>query len=213
MPYIFDLSNAELPDDGSELPPPKPAAFMYLTPPEFGGPPEPVPIRYPGLKRQSQRQDGRLSFKVRVMRTFGIVPDEPVAAPGRDAWARKLGGLVAQLRDAGIERLYVRYDGGNDEGFGWVDSVERGNGERVPLENFVSEHADQQGLDDKAKAELNDLIAHELGSDLAAQLLGGGFGTGEYVMYGALIADLSTLTLVEDRQAEPVTENIQIDLT
>ncbi|MEL6298584.1 MAG: hypothetical protein AAFQ45_08435 [Pseudomonadota bacterium] len=208
MPYFYDTSDEVWPDDGSEPPPPKPSAFMYLEPRDFGVDREPVPINYPGLKANAASD--KPGFKERVMRTFGIVPDPPTSgAPA--AYEREMADLIRRLRGIGIERLYVRYDGGNDEGFGWVAHGERTSGEHVSVDAMVQDLGrDGSGAPDGTAKSLQDDLRHGLGSDLAARMFGGGFGTGEYLMFGALYADLHRLTLVEDRNAEPVVENIDI---
>ncbi|MEL7304034.1 MAG: hypothetical protein AAGJ53_10110 [Pseudomonadota bacterium] len=208
MPFIYDTSQEAWPDDGSEPPPPKPSAFMYLEPKDFGAALEPVAIHYPGLKRAG-RPD-KPGFKERVMRTFGIVPDPPTSgAPA--AFEREMAELIKRMRAIDIERLYVRYDGGNDEGFGWVAHAERSSGERVSIDEIVSDlMRDGAGRADETEEALRFAVREDLGSDLAARMFGGGFGTGEYLMFGALYADINRLTLVEDRNAEPIVQNIDI---
>jgi hypothetical protein len=44
----------------------------------------------------------------------------------------------------------------------------------------------------------------------ASMLLGEGFGTGEYSMYGAFTVDLETCAITDNRNADPIVENIQI---
>ena len=41
-------------------------------------------------------------------------------------------------------------------------------------------------------------------------LLGRGFGTGEYCMYGAFWVDLEACTIIDDGNADPVVQNITI---
>ena len=36
------------------------------------------------------------------------------------------------------------------------------------------------------------------------------YGTGEYSMYGAFTADLEACTIVDDRNADPIGQNIRI---
>ncbi|MEL6872112.1 MAG: hypothetical protein AAFO62_04805, partial [Pseudomonadota bacterium] len=66
------------------------------------------------------------------------------------------------------------------------------------------------GRADETEEALRFAVREDLGSDLAARMFGGGFGTGEYLMFGALYADINRLTLVEDRNAEPIVQNIDI---
>ncbi|HKD31545.1 MAG TPA: hypothetical protein VKC66_37285 [Xanthobacteraceae bacterium] len=44
----------------------------------------------------------------------------------------------------------------------------------------------------------------------ASMLLGDGFGTGEYSMYGAFTVDLDTCTITDDPGADPIVQNIRI---
>jgi hypothetical protein len=44
----------------------------------------------------------------------------------------------------------------------------------------------------------------------ASMLRGDGFGTGEYSMYGAFTVDLETCAIIDDRNADPIVENIRI---
>ena len=41
-------------------------------------------------------------------------------------------------------------------------------------------------------------------------LLGVSYGTGEYSMYGAFTVDLATCTITDDRETDPVVQNIRI---
>jgi len=52
MPFVYDRTEIEWPEDDDEYepPPPRPDDFMYLPPPEFGGAAEPV--RFSGAESQ-----------------------------------------------------------------------------------------------------------------------------------------------------------------
>jgi hypothetical protein len=45
----------------------------------------------------------------------------------------------------------------------------------------------------------------------ASRLLGRGYGTGPFWLYGAFTVDLDACTLVDDRNAGPVVQNIDIE--
>jgi hypothetical protein len=46
------------------------------------------------------------------------------------------------------------------------------------------------------------LALDDLGDEMASSLLGRGYGTGEYSMYGVLTADLTTGTLTDEPSAQ-----------
>jgi hypothetical protein len=59
--------------------------------------------------------------------------------------------------------------------------------------------------------ELKDILEFSLPEEWAALLLGEGFGTGPFSMYGAFTVDLETLTIHDDRDASvPENGNILI---
>jgi hypothetical protein len=57
---------------------------------------------------------------------------------------------------------------------------------------------------------LKDIVEDWLCSEWASMLLGDSYGTGEYSMYGAFTVDLVGCTITDDRDAEPVVQNIEI---
>ncbi|MDU1690566.1 MAG: hypothetical protein E6848_13260, partial [Bradyrhizobium sp.] len=59
-------------------------------------------------------------------------------------------------------------------------------------------------------AELRDVVSDQLVEEWAMLLLGRGFGTGEYCMYGAFWVDLEACTIIDDGNADPVVKNITI---
>ena len=101
-----------------------------------------------------------------------------------------VSGLIAALRDAGYAAVRVQYDGGYDEGFAHFDAAVKPDG-TADGAAAVRTVVDGQGdLDELAYA-------------LAVRLLEEGFGTGEYEMFGAFLADLSTGKLTDLKDAEP----------
>lgn len=125
--------------------------------------------------------------------------------------------VLQQLREVGVTQLGVRYDGGSDEGFAHfgeaktltglqsraqlVDHLKEGSlGEKRERNAyfFPPEHQAQLSRADWTK-DAFELLAFEL----AALLLGQGFGTGEFSIEGRFIADLQTNTLTDI----PPTEN------
>jgi hypothetical protein len=131
--------------------------------------------------------------------------------------------MIPALREIGARRVYCRYDGGNDEGFAWLDSVELQAGERINADAlgrrlyeiqvqdklYVAGIANRAGgvLDQEG---LQDLVRDWLVDEWAPMLLGNGYGTGEYSMYGAFTVDLDACVITDDPDAEAVVENIEI---
>jgi hypothetical protein len=107
-----------------------------------------------------------------------------------------------RLRAEGASSIRCSYDGGGDEGFTHFEHAVIG-GEAVGVRELV-ERWSAGPLGDR-----NDLVVYGgaveqprdvnvrdvldgFGHELASRLLGEGYGTGEYTMYGAFIADLES---------------------
>jgi hypothetical protein len=129
--------------------------------------------------------------------------------------------LHLALKACGVAKVYCRYDGGNDEGFAWVDHVDLETGERLDL-TALTERLIANGIsvpkrlpwqeDWSDERLVQDMLDFPLATNWAATLLGGrSFGTGEYSMYGAFVADLVAQTITDDPKANPVVRNIKID--
>lgn len=138
----------------------------------------------------------------------------------------KLGGIARLTLDAllaaGATTFRVRYDGGYDEGFAYPDEVRFADGARsvdavagalVAAPGFLAAVRDASnqkgsmyGNGSSVYAEASDATAagyalDELAHELASRLLGDGYGTGEYQLYGALTADLRSGAIVDDPAA------------
>lgn len=136
----------------------------------------------------------------------------------------KLGPVAKAVRDAlvkiGATKLKVRYDGGYDEGFSHPDQLifgdtrrdaksfgkEFGTAELVAAVRDASKKGSPRHVtdfysksDDKAVA-TNAL--EQLADEYASTLLGDGFGTGEYQLYGAFTADLVSGEIVDHKDVE-----------
>jgi hypothetical protein len=125
--------------------------------------------------------------------------------------------LLAALKGLGATTLRVEYDGGYDEGFAHFDYAALPD-RRYDLDDLADKlaaspligeikataprgrYSPYQG-DDHRQILKNAL--DDLATTLACRLLGDGFGTGEYELYGAFIADLTTGTLTDDPAATP----------
>jgi hypothetical protein len=235
MPYCFgedDPGWGERPDDA----PLDPALFRYLPPPDLGGAPEPVtfdseppapaaPLSVPPPPQPAPRP----SLLDRLLGRSARAPAAPMPSyADREREQARMSQLwlsvvVPALSTAGVRSVYCRYDGGNDEGFAWLDHATTDTGERLDPAMLAKRLAD---TDLVARLEAAGLIgSYALGEpagevegiardgiaiDFAVRLLGNGFGTGPYWLYGAFTADLAAGTITDDRRAEPVAENIAL---
>jgi hypothetical protein len=131
--------------------------------------------------------------------------------------------IVSALREIGVRRVYCRYDGGGDEGFAWLDHAETQSGERLAPtllarrlgKTSLLRRGIDAGLWPRRRVmraqQLRDIADMQFADECAARLLGGGFGTGEMLLYGALTVDLDTCTIADDRDASPVTRHFTIE--
>jgi len=144
-------------------------------------------------------------------------------------WERIRAIVIPALQQIGGRRIYCRYDGGNDEGFAWFDSLELQDGRRidlgalterlhdagvhailrsagVELKDPFSRSAVGDELERGALKDFVDMVCH----DFATMLLGQSFGTGEFSMFGAFTVDLEARIISDDPRADPVVQNISI---
>lgn len=235
MPFVYDHSQVEWSDADSDPPPPRASEFVYLPTPEYGGQHEPVRFTLdvpPEPTRATPVERPRPSLWERLL---GRRPStEQIAAAVRaDAQAQIARGVfsrqrlfavtVPALRALGVKQLYGRYDGGNDEGFSWLDNALLHDGTRIDADALAQRLMDQKFLDlliargvikridrmserDQVRSFVHDWMCTEW----ATLLLGESYGTGEYVMYGAFVVDLDDCTVTDDPNAAPVTNNIEI---
>lgn len=220
MPFIYDMTKVEWPDDDGP-PPPKVSDFVYMSVQDFGiGGRDPSPLESP-----DDEAVGRSSgIADRVRSWLGRPPAPDPWREERLRAERASSALIAEVRRLGARRIYGRYDGGNDEGFAWLDRVEFANGETLSAKQ-TAERLRDSGAQSRlieagfitqienysAHQQFDDIIRYSLVEDWATRLLGRGFGTGEYYLYGAFTADLEAGTLTDDRRAEAIVENIEID--
>jgi hypothetical protein len=140
-----------------------------------------------------------------------------VLQPQRDPGQRRqqlFAVAIPELRKAGVRRAYCRYDGGHDEGFAWPDYFDMQDGGRISPRDLAG-RLRGAGFADRFPArhafgETDLDVLRRLSFEWASLLLGNGYGTGEYSMYGAFTVDLEACTIVDDRSADAVVENIRI---
>jgi hypothetical protein len=191
MPYVCENSRLGWTADDEPIPP-KASDFVYLPAEELGGPSRPAQLRIP-----SSREPIDSEFES---------PDEARA-------------IILALKALGIAKVYCRYDGGNDEGFAWVDHAEFASGERLDIATLARRlFADgvvsvpEFLADYPAERAVQFVLDLSLAVNWAAALLGGySYGTGGYWMYGALVADLVAETITDDPMADLVVQNVRID--
>ena len=118
------------------------------------------------------------------------------------------------LKAMGASAFYVKYDGGHDEGFAHADHVVVGD-QRVSVAE-AAKALSAAGLAERMRREVPRVKEHgdrspekliegalwELAEALASKLLGDGYGTGEYSMYGAFVADLQTGAIRDEKNVE-----------
>lgn len=159
--------------------------------------------------------------------SFNYYPPEEVAYKPRPFDAAALSAEAAAayelLRASGIVRFRVRYDGGHDEGFAHADAGWSADGYGRPIEQIIADvsgsvlaeavraafragsvRASPAMAEYYAKLTPDELLRRAidgLADEMASCLLGSGYGTGEYSMYGELTADLTTGTLTDEPSA------------
>jgi hypothetical protein len=138
--------------------------------------------------------------------------------------------MIPALREIGAQRIYCRYDGGHNEGWAWFDGLQLRDDARIDLDGVAQRlhethvhtklreagfklhdhYSFRTGGQPSDRGALKSVVNDWLCHDWASMLLGEGFGTGEYSMYGAFKVDLETCTITDDPDADPVVENIKI---
>lgn len=183
-----------------------PEAFQYLPAPDLGGPQGPVRIAV------HPSQAGKIDNGPTAYERFSGGKER------LDEWAVKAEAEAARFAEAmaalGAARAYVRYDGGNDEGFAWFDHCVMKDGSQRDADQLAKD-LESAGLAPDMKTwggrsptrnALDDLVA----TTWAVNLLGQGYGTGEYVMYGALWVDLESGIATDDPNPAAVVQNITL---
>ena len=182
-----------------------PDAFQYLPPPQFGGP--------SGVVRVAVRTDQTAKPQNRAG-VFAMFRRRKTITQGE--WQAKVENCAAQLAEEmvklGAARAYVRYDGGNDEGFAWFDHCIMQDGSVCSVDEMAG-RLEAAGFvrpsDFYTGGALRDFLEDIIGQTWSWKLLGYGYGTGPFVMYGAFFVDLKTGILTDDVHAAPVVRNIR----
>jgi hypothetical protein len=252
MPFFYDETNIEWPEDGSDPPPPRADQFMYMTAAEYWG--EPAEARAPARFLITPFDDAELEPSSPaetapprpaerggfLRRLFGGGRSEDAQQQRRSQIEHNMrrsmllqrkrtqqlfSTMVPALRSLGVRRAYCRYDGGNDEGFCWLDRYETDSDERIDT-GPLAKRLYEMGMHDKLRAagfadhlkgtsadqkisEIEGFACGWLINDWAWVLLGN-YGAGEYSMYGAFTVDLDECSVTDDPKAAPIVQNITI---
>ncbi len=248
MPFVHNQTDVEWPEDGSDPGPPRVEQFVYLPAPEFTGasspvrfsilppvaPVEPTESRKPAapIATVQERRPGllgRLFGRPAASQQQPQISFEETRQRAKLEQERRRQYLFAitipALRSLGVKRAYCRYDGGNDEGFAWLDCYEKQGGDRIDLD-VLAKQLFEMNVHDQLRAagfdayppgssdhqKISELkgFASGLSQDWATLLLGESFGTGEYSIYGAFTVDLEQCVITDDLNADPVVQNIEI---
>lgn len=228
MPYHYGEGDPGWDELGDEAP--RATSFRYLPPPDFGGSPEPTRFSDVPPAPRAATPDPVAppqTFWDRLLGRRRFPPLRPWEERQEEEKHRCLHAIAlatAALRQIEVSRLYGRYDGGNDEGFAWLDHAVARSGGRLSVDDLAARLADTDLLERLAAEKLafireditdrveivRSVISDGFAVDCAVLLLGSGFGTGPYWLYGAFTVDLDACTITDDRNAEPIAENIQL---
>lgn len=209
MPRVFSIEmedpNAEYDDEEYDPYLAAPEAFQYLAAPDLGGP--------PGLVRVAVRASeiGAIDNGPSMLDQWLGRSPRPPSQWDIDA-EKEAAQLATAMRELGAVRAYMRYDGGNDEGFAWFDHCVFKDGTTRDADR-VAKDLEEKGFHVSMKTFGGGSAMREALDDIVAtpwsvKLLGEGYGTGEYVMYGAFSVDLETGVAADDPNPAPVTRNL-----
>ena len=220
MPFVFEYAEVEQGDEDRDLPSPKLPEFRYFQPHDFGGERQPVRFTVDAIERAPPASPPRRFLD----RLLGRAPAIPAPArPPVDHSKQLCAIIVPALRQQGVRKAIICYDGGSDEGFAWFERFECADGQKPSLKALteklksagVQNQLNAAGFTPTAKpyppyGNLREILDYQLPTEWASLLLGHGFGTGEYSMYGACTVDLETCTITDDPKAEAIVRNIDI---
>jgi hypothetical protein len=110
---------------------------------------------------------------------------------------------AAAFRAAGVRRVLMRYDGGNDEGFTHFEALEMADGRRLTRQDPTARDVVRAAIEATGdKVYLDGFDKHgylEILDDAAVAFLGPGFGTGSYEMFGAITIDCEGCTITDEQ--------------
>ena len=110
---------------------------------------------------------------------------------------------AAAFRAAGVGRVLIRYDGGNDEGFTHFEALEMADGSRLTSQDARASDIVRAAIEatgDKSDTHSLEKYGYlEILDDAVAAFLGPGFGTGPYEMFGAITVDCEACTITDEK--------------
>lgn len=213
MPRVYsedmfdDVTKERLEDEDFypfEVPP---DAFQYLPPPQFGGPSGVVRVAV------DPEYAGRAGIKIgpgilNLFRRRKFVTNEE--------WQRKVdigaAALATEMVKLGAVKAVIRYDGGNDEGFAWFEHCIMQDGSSCSADELARD-LEAAGYvrpaDFYTGGSLREFLEDVIGETWSWRLLGTGWGTGPFVLFGAFSVDLKTGVVTDDPNPAPVVRNIR----
>lgn len=128
--------------------------------------------------------------------------------------------FLPAMKDAGVRRGVISYDGGNDEGFANLETLTAADGRGIGRDDLLTDEAFlaavlpfvgkqlagrpaylQPKEPPNPRKVVGDYLDYEIPVILASVLLGRGYGTGEYMLYGRAHLDLDAMTITDDPEA------------
>jgi hypothetical protein len=110
---------------------------------------------------------------------------------------------AAAFRAAGVRRVLIRYDGGNDEGFTHFEALEMADGRRLTSQDARARDVVRAAIEATGDKSGTDVFGEygylEILDDAAVAFLGPGFGTGPYEMFGAITVDCEACTITDEK--------------
>jgi hypothetical protein len=110
---------------------------------------------------------------------------------------------AAAFRAAGVRRVLIRYDGGNDEGFTHFEALEMADGSRLTSQDARASDVVRTAIEATGdKSDTNGFEKYgylEILDDAAVAFLGPGFGTGPYELFGAITVDCEACTITDEK--------------
>ena len=197
MPYIFNYADADEDFDDEKI---GPADYSY-EPPECGD-------------KNGRASLARAPKKGIMSRLFG---DLTFLELTEEDW-QLLEVFLPAMKAAGVKTCVISYDGGSDEGFAMLGTCSTAAGEVLTRADLARHPAFTSAVEDFVKALpvpfalasqprpstadlVADMLEFELPVTIASTLLGRGYGTGEYLLYGRALIDLEAMTITDDRDA------------
>jgi hypothetical protein len=175
--------------------------------PERNAAPDPGPARRPGIIARIFGAKAPAGLKPRAKIEIGS-PEwmENFRAEQKrkaEEALERVAVWAAAFRSAGVRQVLMRYNGGNDEGFSEFEALVMADGSRLTEQDpttgdFVRVAMATAGV----KVDLGGFANYgylDIFDDAAVALLGPGYGTGPYEMFGAITIDCEACTITDEK--------------